>query len=55
MLGGGAGASCRLSRMSGVRQPVVTTPQGEERRTSRKFLPGSVLCEDPDLLLYGTL
>lgn len=55
MLGGRAGVSCRLSRISEIQESSITPLQGKERWTSRKFFPGAVFCEGPDLLLYSTL
>lgn len=55
MLGGRAGVSCRLSRISGIQESSVTPLQGKERWTSRKFFPGTVFCDGPDLVLYSML
>lgn len=55
MLGGRAGVNCRLSRISEIQESSITPLQGKERWTSRKFFPGAVFCEGPDLLLYSTL
>lgn len=43
MLGGRAGVSCSLSRISGIQESSITPLQGKERWTSRKFFPGTVL------------
>lgn len=51
MLGGRAGVSCRLSRISGIQEASITPLQGKERRTSRKFFPGTVFCEGPDVVM----
>lgn len=55
MLAGRAGVSCRLSRISGIWESIITPLQGKERRTSRKFFPGAVFCGGPELLLYSML
>lgn len=55
VLGGRAGVSCRLSRISEIQESSITPLQGKERWTSRKFFPGAVFCEGPDLLLYSML
>lgn len=55
MLATRAGVSSRPSRISGIRESIVTPLQGKERWMSRKFFPGAVFHEGSDLLLYSML